>query len=126
MNISNVHKEGCSLKWNPPEDDGGSPIDHYEVEKMDADTGITSAGFQYLILLHHSIVTNNYLKFFMAGRWVPAGTCTGPKIDLENLVPEKEYKFRVMAVNAEGNSEPLEAEQSIIAKSKYGNTHTIN
>lgn len=40
LNISNVHKEGCSLKWNPPEDDGGSPIDHYEVEKMDADTGI--------------------------------------------------------------------------------------
>lgn len=40
LKISDVHKEGCNLKWNPPEDDGGSPIDHYVVEKMDLDTGI--------------------------------------------------------------------------------------
>lgn len=39
LNISNVHKEGCTLKWKAPEDDGGVPIDHYEVEKMDTDTG---------------------------------------------------------------------------------------
>ncbi len=57
---------------------------------------------------------------FSLGRWVPAGTSTEPKINLENLLPEKEYKFRVMAVNSEGASEPLEADQSIIAKSKYG------
>ncbi len=37
--ISDVHKEGCALKWKPPEDDGGAPVEYYEVEKMDADTG---------------------------------------------------------------------------------------
>lgn len=39
LKISDVHKEGCSLKWNLPEDNGGVPIDHYIVEKMDTDTG---------------------------------------------------------------------------------------
>lgn len=39
LKISDIHKEGCSLKWNPPEDDGGAPIDYYMVEKMETDTG---------------------------------------------------------------------------------------
>jgi len=39
LKISDIHKEGCSLKWNPPEDDGGSPIEHYAVEKMDTESG---------------------------------------------------------------------------------------
>lgn len=39
IKISDVHKEGCSLKWNAPEDDGGVPLSHYLVEKMDAETG---------------------------------------------------------------------------------------
>lgn len=94
LKISDVHKEGCSLKWNPPQDDGGVPIDYYNVEKMDMDTG----------------------------RWVPAGKTREPKIDLNNLEPGKEYKFRVAAVNTEGESEPLEAEQSIVAKNPFGET----
>ncbi|RZF42380.1 hypothetical protein LSTR_LSTR004188 [Laodelphax striatellus] len=91
LKISDVHKEGCNLKWNPPEDDGGSPIDHYLVEKMDVETG----------------------------RWVPAGRSKEPKLAVENLVPGQEYKFRVMAVNNEGESEPLEAETTIVAKNPF-------
>lgn len=91
LRISDVHKEGCSLKWNPPQDDGGVPIDYYQVEKLDTDTG----------------------------RWVPAGRSKEPKIDLNNLEPGKEYKFRVAAVNAEGESEPLEADHSIVAKNPF-------
>lgn len=37
--ISDIHKEGCKLKWNRPEDDGGTPIEYYQVDKMDTDTG---------------------------------------------------------------------------------------
>lgn len=92
LRISDVHKEGASLKWNPPLDDGGVPIDHYAVEKMDMDTG----------------------------RWVPAGRSKDPHLKVENLTPGQEYKFRVMAVNAEGESEPLEAKESIIAKNPFG------
>jgi predicted RNA-binding protein with TRAM domain len=92
LKISDVHKEGCSLKWNPPQDDGGVPIEYYAVEKLDTATG----------------------------RWVPAGRAKEPKIELNNLEPGQEYKFRVSAVNAEGESEPLEAEQTIVAKNPFG------
>lgn len=92
LKISDVHKEGCTLKWNPPEDDGGVPIEYYAVEKMDTETG----------------------------RWVPAGRSKEPKLELSNLEPGQEYKFRVMAVNAEGESEPLEADKSIVAKNPFG------
>lgn len=92
LRISDVHKEGASLKWNPPLDDGGVPIDHYAVEKMDLDTG----------------------------RWVPAGRSKEPHLKVDNLTPGQEYKFRVSAVNAEGESEPLEADHTIVAKNPFG------
>lgn len=43
-------------------------------------------------------------------------------VDLEvsGLTPGKEYLFRVSAVNAEGESKPLEAEEKILAKNPYG------
>lgn len=87
-----MHKEGCTLKWNPPLDDGGAPIDHYLVEKLDTETG----------------------------RWLPALKTKDPKAEIENLVPGHEYKFRVSAVNNEGVSEPLEGDHSIIAKNPFG------
>uniref|UniRef100_A0A915DB94 Titin n=1 Tax=Ditylenchus dipsaci TaxID=166011 RepID=A0A915DB94_9BILA len=35
LNISNVHKNGCSLDWKEPADDGGVPVSHYVIEKQD-------------------------------------------------------------------------------------------
>jgi predicted phage tail protein len=91
LKINDIHKEGCSLKWNPPLDDGGSPIEYYVVEKMDTENG----------------------------RWVPVGRSKDPKMEVANLTPGQEYKFRVSAVNSEGDSEPLEALESIIAKNPF-------
>lgn len=51
---------------------------------------------------------------------MPAAKTKDPKAEIENLVPGHEYKFRVSAVNNEGQSEPLEAEHSIIAKNPFG------
>ncbi len=90
--VSDVHKDGCKLKWKRPKDDGGTPVESYEVEKLDPDTGL----------------------------WVPCGKSKEPTLDVTGLTPGKEYKFRVRAVNKEGESEPLEAEQSIIAKNPFG------
>ncbi|KAF0299363.1 Twitchin [Amphibalanus amphitrite] len=91
LKISDVHKEGCTLKWNEPLDDGGLPIEGYVVEKFDTDTG----------------------------RWMPAGRCSKPTMQVDNLIPGHEYKFRVKAVNPEGESEPLEGDHSIIAKNPF-------
>lgn len=39
LQISDIHKEGCKLKWKRPRDDGGTPIEYYQVEKMDPESG---------------------------------------------------------------------------------------
>lgn len=59
LEISDIHAEGCKLKWKPPAEDGGVPVEHYAVEKMDTATG----------------------------RWVPVGRSLGPEIDVGNLEP---------------------------------------
>lgn len=91
LEISDVHKDGCKLKWKRPKDDGGIPIEYYQIDKMDPETGC----------------------------WVPCARSNEPQADVTGLTPGKEYKFRVAAVNAEGESVPLEADKSIIAKNPF-------
>ena len=45
------------------------------------------------------------------------GSKTSAQVD--GLVKGHEYKFRVSAVNAEGESEPLETAAAIVAKNPY-------
>jgi hypothetical protein len=39
LEVTDVHAEGCKLKWKEPKDDGGVPIESYVVEKQDTQTG---------------------------------------------------------------------------------------
>ena len=81
------------LEWKKPKDDGGVPIDHYVIEKFDPDNGI----------------------------WMNAGKTDGPitEFPVEGLVPGHRYKFRVKAVNPEGESEPLETAGTVVAKDSF-------
>ena len=79
------------MKWKKPKDDGGEPIEGYIVEKFDPDTGV----------------------------WLPIGRSPVPEMKVEGLTPGHEYKFRVKALNKEGESEPLETLGSIIAKDPF-------
>jgi len=90
--VSDVNKHGCKLRWNKPEDDGGSPVEYYEIEKLDP----------------------------LTGQWVPCGRSTEPEATITGLQEGKPYKFRVKAVNREGESDDLEADKSIIAKNPFG------
>ena len=94
LNVTDVYAEGCKLQWRAPPDDGGCPIDHYVIEKMDERTG----------------------------RWVPAGETDGKEtnFDVTGLSPGHKYKFRVKAVNRLGTSDPLTADQAILAKNPFG------
>lgn len=99
LKAEEVRSDHVTVKWNKPEDDGGTDITGYVLEKMDMETG----------------------------RWVPAGE-VGPNdntFTFQGLTPKKNYKFRVKAVNKEGESEPLETEEAINAKNPYGN-YSIN
>lgn len=92
LKVADVNAEGCKLSWDPPEDDGGEPVQQYVVEKMDTETG----------------------------RWIPVLTTKEPGAEITGLTPGKDYKFRVKAVNAEGESEPLETEKPVTAKNPFG------
>lgn len=92
LEISKITKEGCHLAWGHPLDDGGSPILHYIVEKMD----------------------------LSRGTWSDAGMSTILSHEVARLTHRKEYRFRVKAVNTIGESDPLEAPKSIVAKNEFG------
>lgn len=94
LKVEDIHAEGCTLKWKPPSDDGGVPIDHYVVEKMDMATGL----------------------------WTPAGTTKGSECELavDTLNPDHSYKFRVKAVNRQGESDALETDKPVVAKNPFG------
>ncbi|KAE9421213.1 hypothetical protein Angca_004091, partial [Angiostrongylus cantonensis] len=91
LDVSNVTKDGCDLSWKEPDDDGGAPVDHYVIEKQDANTG----------------------------RWTACGESNDTKFHVDDLVQGHEYKFRVKAVNRYGESNPLEANKSIVAKDPF-------
>lgn len=98
LKVEDVRAQHATVKWKKPEDNGGSDITGYVIEKMDMDTG----------------------------RWVPAGE-VGPDADsfkVTGLNKGKKYKLRVKAINKEGESEPLETTDSFIAKNPYGKDMT--
>lgn len=94
LKVEDIRAQHATVKWKKPEDNGGSDITGYVIEKMDMETG----------------------------RWVPAGE-VGPDADsfkVTGLTPKKKYKLRVKAVNKEGESEPIETTEGFIARNPYG------
>lgn len=80
LDVKDVTKDSCKLKWKKPEDDGGKPISAYQVEKFDK----------------------------KQGRWVPLGrtSANDTEFDVKGLQEGHEYQFRVKAINEEGESDP--------------------
>uniref|UniRef100_T1IEM7 Fibronectin type-III domain-containing protein n=1 Tax=Rhodnius prolixus TaxID=13249 RepID=T1IEM7_RHOPR len=67
LKVADVTKNGCKLSWNPPEDDGGSPVEYYEIEKLDP----------------------------LTGQWLPCGKSNGTEANITGLqedVPTKPGK----------------------------------
>jgi len=81
------------LQWPAPKNDGGSPITGYIVQKKEK-------GSPYWINAVHV-----------------------PKDQTNTTVPDltegQEYEFRVIAVNAAGQSEPSEPSDLVTAKPRY-------
>ena len=92
LEITDIYHDRCQLAWKPQHDDGGSPI-HYVVEAQDVESG----------------------------KWAEVKQVTGDtQCEVPGLEPGKRYKFRVKAVNSEGESEPLVSDNEILAKDPYG------
>ena len=89
-----IQRTAITLRWKPPKDDGGSPLTGYVIEKRDA----------------------------KRGSWTKAGKVDGSTTEfcVLDLLEKSDYYFRVMAVNKAGQSEPLESDKAITAKSPFG------
>lgn len=93
LEVTDVCKSGCKLAWKEPDPENGGKPEIYRVEKMDLALG---------------------------GAWIPCGESTKPECEVAGLAEGHVYKFRVVAVNANGESEPLEADELVTAKDAFG------
>ena len=86
MEVSNVTDCSADLQWKAPDSDGGSPLTSYIIE-MRPDSRST---------------------------WTKAGSVDGTtnNFTVPDLKVDTEYHFRVSAVNAEGQSAPLEGKET--------------
>ena len=90
------------MRWKPPADDGGCPIDDYDIE----------------LLCPH---TKQWKKIGKS-----PGNSLDPNFQVTGLEEGQEYLFRVTANTSEGPSEPLVADTAIKAKNPFGkSTHSI-
>jgi len=86
-----VRAEHVKLSWEPPLDDGGTPITGYLVRYMDIDSG----------------------------EWATACTSTSCNATAKGLKPGHLYQFEVSAINKEGQSEPILTTDPILAENPY-------
>lgn len=93
MRIDGVFAEGCAACWNKPEDDGGSPVLYYVIEKVQG----------------------------QGEGWMPCGRATVPQTEVNviGLNQDKDYRLRVIAVNAMGESEPLVCVDSFVTENPF-------
>lgn len=92
LEVTEQDIDACTLLWNSPQEDGGSNITNYIIERCD----------------------------ISQGDWVTVSTsCTKTSFRMTKLIPGKEYGFRVRAENRFGISEPIYSER-IIARYPFG------
>ena len=83
--VSDVHETGCTLKWGPPSSDGGSVIKEYWVQIYSCESNTWSSEIR---------TKNHYLN-------------------VKELIPERDYKFRVQALNGVGISNALKINRPV-------------
>ncbi|TSM68901.1 Myosin light chain kinase, smooth muscle [Bagarius yarrelli] len=76
--VTDIHKSSLTLSWYGPTYDGGSAVQSYELE-----------------------VWNSVDK-----EWNSLASCNSTSYNVQNLLPDRKYKFRVRATNIYGLSEP--------------------
>ena len=83
-----------TLTWNPPAKDGGSPVTSYVVEYRDA----------------------------KRTTWSKAGDVSADKTFYvaDRLITGNDYYFRVIAVNDEGQGQPLESLETVRPEKQIG------
>ena len=87
-----MNKDYVVVTWDAPEDDGGSPITGYKLEKRDA----------------------------KKSSYISAGSTETTELKITKLIEGNEYFIKVMAENSIGVSDPVETEEPIKARLPFG------
>jgi len=95
--VGNVTKFGCTVSWEPPESDGGSPITSYIIELRDR----TSV------------------------KWTPVQVTKANELSaiVNDVIENKEYIFRVRAENKAGVGKPSAASRPVKIMDPIGKKH---
>lgn len=98
MIVGDVSKFGCTVSWERPESDGGSPITSYIVELRDR----TSV------------------------KWSPVHVTKADELSaiINDVIENKEYIFRVRAENKAGVGKPSAASQPVKIMDPIGELHS--
>uniref|UniRef100_A0A8C1PXY6 Myosin light chain kinase, smooth muscle n=1 Tax=Cyprinus carpio TaxID=7962 RepID=A0A8C1PXY6_CYPCA len=75
---SDIRKSGLTLSWYGPTYDGGSAVQSYNLEMWSS----------------------------VDMKWTDLASCNSTSYNVQNLLPDRQYKFRVRAVNIYGVGEP--------------------
>lgn len=96
--MGDVSKFGCTVSWERPEWDGGSPIISYIVELRDR----TSV------------------------KWTPVHVTKADELSaiINDVIENKEYIFRVRAENKAGVGKPSAASQPVKIMDAIGESHS--
>lgn len=92
IRCTNCDDYSIELSWNPPKDDGGSPIQFYQIESCET---------KFLEWQQITQVTANNFTY-----------------NIYNLMPDAKYRFRICSINEFGASDYVLSEP-IICKSPY-------
>ena len=96
---SDITEDGVTLAWQPPKSDGGSPLTEYIIEKRDT----------------------------RKSSWSKVGSVKPEMLTygVSKLIEDTPYLFRVIAVNEEGASEPLQSQDEVIPRRAPGTLFKI-
>lgn len=91
LEVFDIRENGCKIKWKKSDDDGGIEIKEYKIEKLDT----------------------------KSGKWTLVTKVSKDSTEciVSDLVAGPEYKFRVSAINDEGESDYLVTENWTVTKS---------
>ena len=92
--VTEIRKTSCTLSWQPPEEDGGTPVIGYLIERA-------TSGSKRWLKVSKEVVPETTLK-------------------VTDLIEDTEYQYRIIAVNKVGEGEPGPPSEPFGAKDPWG------
>ena len=97
--VTEVYHDNALVSWQPPANDGGSPVTGYTLERQSS----------------------------FSPRWTTVNKTPVAELSLkvDDLIEDNSYQFRVIAHNKAGPSKPSEPSPKIVAKDPWSKCYSV-